>query len=138
MSHIDDLIARLCPNGVEYRGLGEIGEFIRGNGLQKSDLTDSGVGAIHYGQIHTIYGIWTQETKSFVTVEMASRLRRALPGNLVIATTSEDDAAVAKAVAWVGDNEIAVSGDACIFRHSLESKYVAYFFQTEQFQFQKN
>ena len=137
MSRIDELIAEHCPDGVEFRGLGDVGEFIRGNGLQKSDLTDSGVGAIHYGQIHTIYGVWTSETKSFVTEEMAHRLRKARPGDLVIATTSEDDAAVAKAVAWVGENEIAVSGDAYIYRHSLDPKYVAYFFQTEQFQSQK-
>jgi len=137
MSRIDDLIAQFCPEGVEYHGLGDVGEFIRGNGLQKSDLTVSGVGAIHYGQIHTIYGVWTDETKSFVTEEKARRLRKARPGDLVIATTSEDDAAVAKAVAWVGENEIAVSGDAYIYRHSLEPKYVAYFFQTEQFQSKK-
>lgn len=51
MSRIDDLIALHCPNGVQFKPLGEVGEFIRGNGLQKSDLVESGVGAIHYGQI---------------------------------------------------------------------------------------
>ena len=28
MSKIDELIAKLCPNGVEYKKLGEVGEFI--------------------------------------------------------------------------------------------------------------
>ena len=137
MSCIDELISKLCSNGVEYKRLGDVGEFIRGNGLQKSDLTESGVGAIHYGQIHTIYGVWTDATKSFVNEEFASRLRKARPGDLVIATTSEDDGAVSKAVAWIGKEDIAVSGDAYIFRHSLEPKYVAYFFKTENFQMQK-
>ena len=27
MNHIEKLIAKLCPNGVEFRALGEIGEF---------------------------------------------------------------------------------------------------------------
>ena len=137
MSRIDALIADLCPDGVKYRGLGEVGEFIRGNGLQKSDLTDAGVGAIHYGQIHTIYGVWTDTTRSFVTEQMAQKLRKARSGDLVIATTSEDDAAVAKAVAWVGEGEVAVSSDAYIYSHSLEPKYVSYFFQTDQFRSQK-
>jgi len=137
MSRIDDLIAELCPNGVEFKTLGEVGEFIRGNGLQKSDLTNTGVRAIHYGQIHTHYGAWATETKSFVSVTHAARLRKAQFGDLIIATTSEDDQAVAKAVAWMGNDEVAISGDAYIYRHNLEPKYVAYFFQSEQFQIQK-
>ena len=137
MNRIDELMAKLCPDGVEYKTLGDMGEFIRGSGLQKKDLTDFGVGAIHYGQIYTHYGIWTTETKSFVEPEFASRLRKAKSGDLVIATTSENDEDVCKAVAWVGEGDIAVSGDAYIYTHSLEPKYVAYFFQSEHFQLQK-
>ena len=126
------------PNGVKFKTLGEIGEFVRGNGLQKSDLVTEGVGAIHYGQVHTYYGTWARSTKSFVAPELAAKLRRAEPGDIVIATTSEDDAAVAKATAWIGDAEVAVSGDAYIYRHTIDPRYVAYFFQTEQFRAQKN
>jgi type I restriction enzyme S subunit len=117
--------------------LGEIGTFVRGSGIQKSDFTESGVGCIHYGQIHTYYGTWANATKSFIDRDFATRLRKAHTGNLVIATTSEDDEAVAKAVAWLGAEDVAVSTDAYIFRHSLDPKYIAYFFQTEQFQIQK-
>ena len=56
---------------------------------------------------------------------------------MVIATTSENDEDVCKAVAWLGDEEIAVSSDACYYTHKLHPKYVAYFFQTEHFQKQK-
>ncbi|WP_298337230.1 restriction endonuclease subunit S [Ferrimicrobium sp.] len=117
--------------------MGELGEFIRGNGIQKDNLREMGVGAIHYGQIHTHYGTAATETISFVDEELARRSRRANPGDLVIATTSEDDEAVGKAVAWIGDDKIAVSGDAFIFRHALAPKYVSYFFQTNEFQLHK-
>jgi type I restriction enzyme S subunit len=137
MSRIDELIAELCPSGVEYKALGDVGKFVRGNGLQKKDLADIGVGAIHYGQVYTHYGIWATETKSFVSPELAKRLRKAKNGDLVIATTSENDEDVCKAVAWLGKESIAISGDAYIYSHSLEPKYVAYFFQSEQFQSQK-
>lgn len=137
MSRIEELIAKLCPDGVEYRALGEIGTLVRGNGLQKKDLVDSGVPAIHYGQVHTHYGVWATETISFVAPDLATKLRKAQPGDLVIATTSEDDEAVGKAVAWLGAEPAAVSGDAYIYQHSLEPKYVAYFFQAERFQEQK-
>lgn len=117
--------------------LGEIGNFTRGAGIQKTDFRESGVGCIHYGQIHTHYGVWAKETKSFVSQEYSARLRKARKGDLVIATTSEDDDAVAKAVAWLGADEVAVSTDAYIFHHTIDPKYVAYFFQTESFQSQK-
>ena len=137
MSAIDDLIRRLCPSGVEYRALGEVGSFERGRGIQKSDFVDEGVGCIHYGQIHTYYGTWATETKSFVSPQQAAKGRRARTGDLVIATTSEDDAAVGKAVAWLGPDEVAVSTDAFVYRHSLEPRYASYFFQSDQFHDQK-
>ena len=137
MSHIDDLIAEHCPDGVEHKPLGQVGEFIRGNGLQKSDLQEFGIPAIHYGQVHTIYGVWTNQTISYVSPTLASRLRRARHGDIILATTSEDDAAVGKATAWLGNEEVAVSGDAFIFRHILEPRYVAYFLNSASFQEQK-
>lgn len=137
MSRVDELIAKLLPNGVPFKGLGETGTFIRGTGLQKADLVEAGFRAIHYGQIHTYYGTWATETKSYVPESLAAKLRRAKSGDLVVATTSEDDDAVAKAVAWIGDTEVAVSGDAYIYRHSLDPKYVSYFLQSERFQEQK-
>ncbi|HHV8636839.1 TPA: restriction endonuclease subunit S, partial [Escherichia coli] len=50
---------------------------------------------------------------------------------------SENDEDVCKAVAWLGSDDIAVSSDACIYKHNLNPKYVSYYFQTEQFQNQK-
>jgi len=124
---------------VEHLPMGNesIGKFIRGGGLQKKDFTDSGVGCIHYGQIYTHYGIFTNNTKSFVSKEFAKKARIAKYGDLVIATTSENDEDLCKAVAWLGKEEIAVSSDACFYRHNLNPKFVAYFFQTEQFHKQK-
>lgn len=53
MSELANLIEAMCPDGVEYKKLGEVGTFYRGNGLQKKDFSETGVGCIHYGQIYT-------------------------------------------------------------------------------------
>lgn len=136
MRYLDKLLEGVV---VEWKTLGDdnIGKFIRGSGLQKKDFTDTGVGCIHYGQIYTYYGTYTNKTKTFVSEEFAKKARKAKYGDLVIATTSENDEEVCKAVAWLGDEEIAVSSDACLYSHSMNPKYVAYYFQTEQFQKQK-
>ncbi|BAT20516.1 restriction endonuclease subunit S [Asaia bogorensis] len=114
-----------------------VGTFTRGGGLQKKDFVESGVGCIHYGQIYMHYGTYTHTTKSFVSNEFAQKARMASPGDVVIATTSENDEDVCKAVAWLGDEKIAISSDACFYSHKLNPKFVSYFFQSEQFQKQK-
>lgn len=117
--------------------LGEVGTFTRGSGLQKKDFTPTGVGCIHYGQIYTYYGTYAYKTKSFVSQKFAQKARKAKYGDLIIATTSENDEDVCKAVAWLGEKNIAISSDACFYTHTMNPKYIAYYFQTELFQKQK-
>lgn len=124
-------------NDVKIMTLGDLGTFVRGSGLQKKDLTTQGIPAIHYGQIYTYYGTYAKKTKSFVSQEFALKARKAKHGDLIIATTSENDEDVCKAVAWLGDEDIAVSNDACFYDHTMNPKYIAYYFQTELFQSQK-
>ena len=133
MSKLQELIRELCPDGVEYKKFGEIGTFTRGNGLQKKDFTESGVGCIHYGQIYTHYGTWATKTITYCSPQLAKKLRVAHKGDIVIATTSENVEDVCKAVAWLGDDDIVVSGDAYIFSHNQNPKYVSYIFQTQTF-----
>ena len=126
-----------APFAVEWLPLGEVGEFTRGSGLQKKDFTTEGVGCIHYGQIYTHYGTFAFETKTFVSEEFAQKARKAQCGDLVIATTSENDEDLCKAVAWLGKEDVVVSSDACFYTHKMAPKYVSYFFQSTHFQKQK-
>lgn len=137
MSRLADLIAQLCPDGVEYRALGDVGVFVRGGGLQKADFVEAGMPCVHYGQIHTRFGTSTTKAVSYVSEAQFARLKHAEYGDLLIATTSEDDEAVGKATAWLGDGEVAISGDMFYYRHNLEPKYVSYFFASSSFQEQK-
>ena len=89
-----------------------------------------------WSNLYVLHHICAQD-KTYVSLELAKKCRKAQTGNLVIATTSENDEDVCKAVAWLGDEEIAVSSDACIYKHKLNPKYVSYYFQTEQFHSQK-
>lgn len=111
--------------------LGDIGTFIRGNGLQKKDFTKSGIGCIHYGQIYTHYGVYADKTLTYTSESLAKKLKKAHTNDLIIATTSENVEDVCKAVAWLGKEDIAVSGDAYIFRHNQNAKYMSYLFQTD-------
>ncbi|TDZ41725.1 restriction endonuclease subunit S [Mycobacteroides franklinii] len=137
MRHVDALIAELAPNGVEFKALGDFTKLVRGNGMPKVDLTDAGVGAIHYGQIYTMYGAWATTTFSFVTPDTAAKLAKADPGDIIITNTSENLDDVGKAVAWLGDKQIVTGGHATIIKHDLEPKYLSYWFQSPAFYAQK-
>ena len=137
MSQLSEMIKELCPDGVEYRKLGEIAEIIRGNGLQKKDFVDSGVGCIHYGQIYTKYGAFADETLTYVSPELAATLKKVSTGDLVVAITSENVEDVCKCVAWLGNDDIVTGGHAAIVKHEQNPKYLSYIFQTEEFFRQK-
>lgn len=136
MSGLNFLNKLLDGVDVEWLSLGELGDFIRGNGLQKKDFVESGFPAIHYGQIYTRYGLSADKTFTYVLPELANKLRKAQKNDLLPATTSENDEDVVKPLAWLGDN-VAISGDMMLFRHEQNVKYLAYFFQSEIFQTQK-
>lgn len=110
--------------------LGAIGKFIRGKGIMKTDLLDSGKPAIHYGEIHTFYHSFTSSTKSFIDDSYWNKTAKASTGDIVLATTSESVEDVCKPVAWLGSGEVAVSGDATIFKHSLDPLFASYYFQS--------
>ena len=118
---------------VEWKKLGEIGSFIRGNGIQKKDFIEDGYDCIHYGQIHTHYGISATETISKIGATLYNKCKKAKKGDVILATTSEDAEGVAKPVVWLGDTDVAVSGDAFIFHHNQDGKYMAYHFLTDRF-----
>lgn len=137
MSRIDDLIVELCPGGVEHKALGAVARLVRGNGMPKTMLTAEGVGAIHYGQIYTRYGTWAASTHSFVSAQDALRLAKVDHGDIIITNTSENVEDVCKAVAWLGDKQIVTGGHATVIKHTLDPRYLSYWFQSPAFGEQK-
>lgn len=136
MNFIENLL-----NGVqvEWKALSELGDLVRGNGLQKKDFTESGVPAIHYGQIYTYYGLSTTTTKSFVSPELAKQLRKVEKGDVVITNTSENLEDVGKALVYLGEHQAVTGGHATIFKpgECILGKYFAYFTQTKAFASEK-
>ncbi|WP_322742609.1 restriction endonuclease subunit S [Synechocystis salina] len=118
---------------VEWKPLGEIGEFIRGKRFTKADYADDGIQAIHYGEIYTHYGVSASHTLSQVRAEMAASLRYAMPDDVVIAGVGETVEDVGKAVAWIGSEKVAIHDDSWAFRHSMNPKFVSYVMQTTTF-----
>ena len=67
----------------------------------------------------------------------ASKQKKAVPGDIVMAVTSENIEDVCKCVVWLGDGDVAVSGHTAIIHHNQDAEYLAYYFHSSMFFAQK-
>lgn len=128
-------IRTMYGEAVKPIALGDLGQLVRGSGLQRKDLTASGVPAIHYGQIYTYYGAYTTHTIAFVSPETARSLKKVNYGDVIITNTSENVEDVNKAVAYLVQEEGVTGGHATIFKPAkgMLGQYLAYYTQTQEF-----
>lgn len=111
----------------------EVGSVTRGKRFTKANYVESGIGCIHYAEIHTVFGATAREVVSFLPEDMRGKLRFAEPGDLVVAGTSENLEGVLKAVSWLGEEPVAVHDDAYIVKHNLNSQFAPYLFAAPEF-----
>lgn len=122
--------------GWDEKTLGDIGEFTRGGNFTKSDFVSEGIPCIHYGQVHMHFGVTTEKTLSYLPIDFP-KVKYAKQGDLIIAITSEDDEGSCKCTAWLGNENVAVGGHIAVYHHSLDPKFMSYYFRSPKFQTEK-
>lgn len=123
---------------VRWATMSDVGHFKRGRRFTKADRVSEGTPSIHYGEIYTHYGVSADSAVSFVDENLRGTLRFAQPGDVVIASVGETVDDVGKAVAWLGDEDVAIHDDCFAFSHSMNPKFVSYYFQTAALHAEKN
>lgn len=121
----------------DIKYFGDVCEMTKGNGVQKVDFVECGVGCIHYGQIYTHYGAYTYETNKFVSKEVFEKAKKASKGDVIMTDTSENVEDICKSVAYLGEEDIAVSNHALIIKHEQNPKFLSYSTFTRSFFIQK-
>ena len=122
--------------GTQLKSLGGIGTFTRGKRFVKDDFVDHGFPCIHYGELYTHYKAWTNDAKSFIKPELASTLRVAHNGDVILVAAGETIEDIGNSVAWLGKTDVVIH-DACFaYSHKLNPKFVSYYFQTNKFRSQ--
>ena len=131
----DSLIEQIA--GSQLVRLGDIATITRGGSLQKRDFISEGLPCIHYGQMYTHFGISTDSTLTFVNESVYNKSRKAVKNDIIMAVTSENVEDICTAVAWFGEEDVAVSGHTAIIHHNQNAKYLSYYFRTPHFFKQK-
>lgn len=118
---------------VEWKKFDDVGVFLRGKRFVKADMKSEGVPCIHYGEMYTHFGVHAKEAKSFLDETVASKLRVANPGDVVIVAAGETIEDIGNGTAWLGESDV-VFHDACFsFKSGQDPKYVAYYLRTHLF-----
>ena len=118
--------------------LGELGTMVRGNGIKRSETIETGFPCLRYGEIYTSFDVILDKPRSFVPKELFDRSVKIKKGDLVFTLTGENTEEIAKALAFLGDYEIAAGGDLAVWTgHGCDSKYLAYLMYSPQLISQK-
>lgn len=121
---------------IKVISLGDLGKIERGKRFVRDDISEKGIPCIHYGDLYTHYGIWADKTKYCINQEIGKKMRYAHTGDVVIVGAGENDMDIGIAVAWMGNEDVAIH-DACyIFKHKINPKYLSYYFRTSIYHLQ--
>lgn len=118
MSTLEELIQKLCPNGVEYRPLGEVCKIIRGKGLCKDDIGNGNIPIILYGELYTSYGNYITQIKSSTDIEKVNNSPMIEFTDILLPISSTTkEAKIGKASAYTLNNKAYLGSDAILLKH---------------------
>ena len=139
MSRLSEMIKELCPDGVEYKKLGEIATNIfRGAGIKRDELAEEGIPCVRYGEIYTTYGIWFDVCISHTNEKFLSNPKYFGYGDILFAITGESVEEIAKSTAYIGHDKCVAGGDIVVLQHEQNPKYLSYVLSTDMAQRQKS
>ena len=100
MSRLSELMAEFCPNAVEYKSLGELGEFYGGlTGKCKNDFADGNAKFISYMNVYS-NSATKLDVDDTVKMEMCERQNAIQYGDVLFTGSSEtqDECAISSVV----------------------------------------
>ena len=124
---IEDEIPFEVPESWGWERIRNIGTIIRGNGIKRSEIIEDGFPCVRYGEIYTTYNISFRTTNSFISEEVYGKSKRFSHGDILMTLTGENKPDIAKAVAYLGKQRVAASGDLAVWTaHGMYPLYLSY------------
>ncbi|HAT4201467.1 TPA: restriction endonuclease subunit S [Clostridium perfringens] len=96
-----------------------LGTFLKGNGISKSDLSESGKECILYGELYTTYGEVIESIKSKTDISLKNEVLSKI-NDVIIPSSGESAIDIATASCVMKDN-ILLGGDLNVFRSNKDN-----------------
>ena len=134
----DELLAFKNEN-YEYKTLEEIStKMYRGNGIKRTEVTDTGIPCVRYGEIYTSYNVTFDKCISHTDEQKISAKKYFEYGDVLFAITGESIEEIGKSIVYLGNDKCLAGGDMVVMKHNQNPKYMAYVLSTTQAQIQKS
>ncbi len=102
------------PTGWEVARIGDIGTLSKGKGIAKSEVIESGLPCIRYGEIYTKHDFAIKKFHSFINDMSAENSRKIYKNEVLFAGSGETVEDIGKAVVYLGEQEAYAGGDIVI------------------------
>ena len=117
----------IIPQNWLYVNLGNLGTLTRGNGIKRNETTQKGYPCVRYGELYTTYKTFFHKAISFTNLNLFNKSKKIKKNDIIMSLTGENKEDISKAVAYLGEDEIAMGGDmTCFSNHILEPLYLVY------------
>ena len=124
---IADEVPFEIPDTWEWVKVNSIGSIIRGSGIKRTETIADGKPCVRYGELYTTYHTFFTKAVSFIPEELDERCKHFSYGDILMTLTGENKPDIAKAVAYLGDGEIAAGGDLAYWTaHGMNLLYLTY------------
>lgn len=110
----------LLPEDWDVAKLGNIGYFLKGNGISKSQANSGNLCAVRYGELYTLHHNYIKTYNSHISKEVALFSTKIQRGDILFACSGETKEEIGKCAAFVDEVEAYAGGDVLILRTDQE------------------
>ena len=100
--------------------LGDIGYFLKGSGISKSQANSGTLCAVRYGELYTLHHKYIKTYNSHISKDVAQFATKIQKGDILFACSGETKEEIGKCAAFIDDVEAYAGGDILILRTDQE------------------
>ena len=100
---------------------------MRGSGIKRNETVQQGLPCVRYGELYTTYQTSFTSAVSFIAPDLYEKCKHFSYGDVLMTLTGENKPDIAKAVAYLGTEPIAASGDLAFWtQHGMNPLFLSY------------
>lgn len=119
------------PKSWKTKRLALNGEFYKGKGISKNQLSIEGEDVVLYGDIYTRYDLSTKKFERKAPLEVVDYSFELKYNDLLFTASGETKEDIGKALAFTGSETSYAGGDVIVYRQNkIDAKYLSYLFNS--------
>jgi type I restriction enzyme S subunit len=113
--------------------LEKLGDFSKGKGISKAQLSSGGHPCVRYGELYTTHDFIINEFKSFITESVSKESKEIKNGDILFAGSGETIDEIGKSAAYLGNEKAFAGGDIIILspKNGINSECLSYALETD-------